>query len=513
MKPIHSQRWCNCQQKLGDRALSLKQTLEEECIRDDESALSTLPSNMCRSPVRRWCRLLEPHTLATGAAAHSTTTTSFPPEKSIACRFASHRDPGDAESGQDAVHAISELRRRGYDYVRGKHSSGSAISSLAGSALSSQAQSQIQSANAGGIFMLPDRDSAWGGDAASERPPSPTNSELSRSRSTSSYTDSVSQNTFARGSAYNAPAKQRVMPQLELTPKNVADAKQDPHGATPKERGVSIGSPLDHPIYHIRLEESSRPPALTFPTQPSSLGKRAFPTSDEYASTSTASKRPRPVEIPFAQEEHQIQISSIGHEDVWNSSRILGSSSSIHILETEPGGLVNCPAGVYRLVNVGVDGQKEWSQGESHQSPERSPGPERAHTLESIGYIYSRAEEVVVVLSVAARPVPEQMSTTDRFVDPVHPDVLEREEWMSRAWTYQDAASSNVLSINCEESQRSILVPGSHSLNRLGYTLTRLDTVEDLTAEHLLVGSTEGAALQVMANMDRRTQHHQPRQP
>ncbi|OAP59322.1 hypothetical protein AYL99_06620 [Fonsecaea erecta] len=151
--------------------------------------------------------------------------------------------------------------------------------------------------------------------------------------------------------------------------------------------------------------------------------------------------------------------------------------------------------------------------------------PERAHTLESMGYIYSRAEEVVVVLSAAARPVLEHMSTSDRLVDPVHLDVLEREEWVSRAWTYQEAANSKVLSITCEESQGSILVPGSHFLNCLGYTLTRLDgsipagdrrqryprldAFEDLIAEHLLAGYTERAALQVMANMDRRTQHRQ----
>ncbi|KIW84130.1 hypothetical protein Z517_03377 [Fonsecaea pedrosoi CBS 271.37] len=148
--------------------------------------------------------------------------------------------------------------------------------------------------------------------------------------------------------------------------------------------------------------------------------------------------------------------------------------------------------------------------------------PERIHTLESMGFIYSRADEVIVVLSTAARPVLEQMSTSDR-VDPVYLDVLEKEKWVSRAWTYQEAANSKVLSITCEES-RGVIVPGSHFLNCLGYTLThlddsisvasdrrerypRLDAFEDLIAEHMIAGYLERPALQVMSNMDRRTQH------
>ncbi|OAP55915.1 hypothetical protein AYL99_10067 [Fonsecaea erecta] len=115
--------------------------------------------------------------------------------------------------------ALEEERIRD-DELRGKHSSGSAISGVAGSVLSSQVQSQGHSASASSIFMPRDRESAWGGNAASERPPSPTNSELSSSRGASSYTNStcansVSKNSFARAVAYNAPAKERVMYQLE----------------------------------------------------------------------------------------------------------------------------------------------------------------------------------------------------------------------------------------------------------------------------------------------------------
>jgi hypothetical protein len=145
----------------------------------------------------------------------------------------------------------------------------------------------------------------------------------------------------------------------------------------------------------------------------------------------------------------------------------------------------------------------------------------RAHTLESMGYIYSRAEEVIVVLSSAARPVLEQMSTSDRL-DPVHLDILEQEEWVSRAWTYQEAVNSRTLYITCEESGGAI-VRGSHFLNCLGYTLSRLgaglasdkrqryprlDAFEDLIADYMIAGYEGRSALQVMSNMDRRTQAH-----
>lgn len=147
---------------------------------------------------------------------------------------------------------------------------------------------------------------------------------------------------------------------------------------------------------------------------------------------------------------------------------------------------------------------------------------ERTRTLESMGFIYSRAEEVVVVLSAAARPVLEKMSTSDR-VDSVHLDILEREGWIERAWTYQEAVNSRTLSITCEESHGAI-IQGSHFLNCLGYTLSRLgrsglvnaqkqryprlDAFEDLIADYMIAGYQERSALQVMSNMDRRTQQH-----
>ncbi|KAI8947799.1 hypothetical protein F4801DRAFT_559288 [Xylaria longipes] len=147
--------------------------------------------------------------------------------------------------------------------------------------------------------------------------------------------------------------------------------------------------------------------------------------------------------------------------------------------------------------------------------------PERNHTLESMGYIYSQAKEVIVVLSSAARSVLAQMSTSDH-IRTEHLDILEKEDWISRAWTYQEAVNSRCLFITCEGPD-SAIVDGSHFLDCLGYTLSRLegtasatykrqqyprlDAFEDLIADYMIAGFGERSALQVMANMDRRCAH------
>ena len=78
------------------------------------------------------------------------------------------------------------------------------------------------------------------------------------------------------------------------------------------------------------------------------------------------------------------------------------------------------------------------------------------------------------------------------------------------------------MSITCESSGAT--VDDSHFLNCLGYTLSRLDgsgllsdkrqryprlhAFEDLIADYMIAGYQERSALQVMSNMDRRTQRH-----
>lgn len=147
---------------------------------------------------------------------------------------------------------------------------------------------------------------------------------------------------------------------------------------------------------------------------------------------------------------------------------------------------------------------------------------EKAFTFESMALIYSRADETIIVLSNAAHLVLEQMSTSD-CIDPIHLDILEREEWVSRAWTYQEAVNSRTISLTCEGSHGALL-QGSHFLNCLGYTLSRfngsgltngkrqryprLEAFEDLIADYMIGAYQELSALQVISNMDRRTQRN-----
>ncbi|EJT82273.1 hypothetical protein GGTG_02247 [Gaeumannomyces tritici R3-111a-1] len=155
------------------------------------------------------------------------------------------------------------------------------------------------------------------------------------------------------------------------------------------------------------------------------------------------------------------------------------------------------------------------------------PGPprERYACLESMGFIYSRASEVLVVLSPAARPALDNILETDR---PADGDLaaLEDDDWVTRAWTYQEAVNARALffTSNGDDSTNTTtgaapVIGGEIFLNRVGYALThmpltplerrgarpRLDAFEDVL--EYLVAEYEGrSALQVMAIMDRRRQ-------
>ncbi|KAI1194730.1 hypothetical protein F5X97DRAFT_310086 [Nemania serpens] len=148
---------------------------------------------------------------------------------------------------------------------------------------------------------------------------------------------------------------------------------------------------------------------------------------------------------------------------------------------------------------------------------------ERHLTLQSMGYIYSCAKEVVTVLSSATYPILQHMSVSDRL-NSDHLVVLEKEGWVTRAWTYQEAVNSRSFSITCEGLNTAI-VDGTHFLNCLGFTLSRfvgpeavrekrrlyphLDAFEDLIADSIIAAYQERSALQVMSQMDRRC-HHLP---
>jgi hypothetical protein len=135
-----------------------------------------------------------------------------------------------------------------------------------------------------------------------------------------------------------------------------------------------------------------------------------------------------------------------------------------------------------------------------------------------MGFIYSQAQEVIVVLSAAALPAIQYMAGHDHVLEP-HLVVLENEEWVSRAWTYQEAVNSQRLYITCEGA-RGTAIDGGHFLNAVGYTLSqmdgshmsktrrfpRLDTFQDVIADYFVAEYEQRSALVIMCNMDRRTQ-------
>ena len=145
-------------------------------------------------------------------------------------------------------------------------------------------------------------------------------------------------------------------------------------------------------------------------------------------------------------------------------------------------------------------------------------GSERPRTLQSMGKIYAEAKEVMVVLSSAALPALTRMlNSTYPTVDDL--GVLEREDWVSRAWTYQEAVNSKKLSLSCE-GRTSVFVSANTFFSRLSYALVkfaspwpsklhdfpRLDAFDDIMADCFTAAYNERAALKVMSNMDRRVQ-------
>ncbi len=141
---------------------------------------------------------------------------------------------------------------------------------------------------------------------------------------------------------------------------------------------------------------------------------------------------------------------------------------------------------------------------------------EREATLQSMGFIYSRAEEVIVVLTAQARPALERISSESSLLR-AHLDILEQEDWVTRAWTYQEAVNSKRLLISCHEAPVGIIIEGLTFVSYVGEALNelspqeragypRLSSFEDVMLDYVMAGYLQRSALQVMTIMDGRTQ-------
>jgi hypothetical protein len=137
-----------------------------------------------------------------------------------------------------------------------------------------------------------------------------------------------------------------------------------------------------------------------------------------------------------------------------------------------------------------------------------------------MGQIYGLAAQVIAVLSNSCSAVLEQINDTDRL-EPALLRLLEEDDWVSRAWTYQEMVnSSNVYFIT--EAGNGVSVGGEQFLNAVGKAIAdykkaqgfdsfklrtlrpRLDSLEDSIADWLTAAYLERTAYQVMSAMDRR---------
>ena len=147
--------------------------------------------------------------------------------------------------------------------------------------------------------------------------------------------------------------------------------------------------------------------------------------------------------------------------------------------------------------------------------------PQRTLCLRSMGAIYAAASRVVAVLSASTMEVLETIRDGGS-VTPDQLEALEGDEWVSRAWTYQELVNSREF-LFVSESGRRPAVPAAAVLNGLGAAIQeyrrsngldtfrfreahpRLDHLESLIADWLQADDGDRSALLVMSMMANRS--------
>lgn len=143
----------------------------------------------------------------------------------------------------------------------------------------------------------------------------------------------------------------------------------------------------------------------------------------------------------------------------------------------------------------------------------------RSTCLSRMGEIYSQASEVVVVLSAKCCSMLEQIRESDR-VDLALLLNFERDDWVSRVWTYQELVNSNkVLFVaeggdswaEAEDLFRNVSYAIGDYRKTQGYNpfefrslYPRLDDLESLILDWKIGPYLERSAYQVMSGMDLR---------
>ena len=165
--------------------------------------------------------------------------------------------------------------------------------------------------------------------------------------------------------------------------------------------------------------------------------------------------------------------------------------------------------------------------------------PSRTDSLDRMGDIFEKASKVVVVLSeesysflkLAKVGIPSQADMTHTPAL----EALEKDTWVTRAWTYQEITKSNDWSFVTEGHPLNTFVDGDSLLNAIGNTkrayqrpyknedgtiriadsdtsvrlrFPNIDLFEDVLAERMMDQPFQRSALQTMSNVTRRIREH-----
>jgi len=159
----------------------------------------------------------------------------------------------------------------------------------------------------------------------------------------------------------------------------------------------------------------------------------------------------------------------------------------------------------------------------------------RTDALDRMGDIYSEASKVVVVLSESSyaflKLAKDGISGQANMTHTPALEALEKDTWVTRAWTYQEIANSNDWSFVTEGHPEDTMVNGMDLLNALGNTrmaycrpyrnedgtirtpdtettvrfrFPNVDLFEDALAECRVAKPLERSALQTMSSVTRR---------
>lgn len=217
-------------------------------------------------------------------------------------------------------------------------------------------------------------------------------------------------------------------------------------------------------------------------------------------------------------------------ENVFKGGQLM-SNRTIHAIETTIKASQPPENWVYALMSEPRDAQKEakalsaalkasqayWI--DSLCTPHRDPA--KTECLQSMGAIYNSAWQVFVVLSEPCASIFHQIRDTGR-IDSTALFVLESDDWVTRAWAYQEAVNSKRLYFIAQDDE-SILVSGLDFLNAVttatsdyrrdheidsftwGELHPKLDSLEILIADYRISEYVARSAYQVMSAIYQRS--------